>query len=75
MWLRGCPFAREVVAPGWLWGGNLARIRDASWSCRAPIGGYGSETGPLAVCTYWIAVGLPLDPGWSLDGHLPLTSG
>jgi hypothetical protein len=38
-------------------------------------GGYGSETGPLAVWMYWIAVWvLTFAPGWSLDGHLPLTS-
>jgi hypothetical protein len=73
--VEGLPFAREVVAAGWLWGNSLARNPGSKLVVSSAMGGYGSETGPLAVSTYWIAVGVPLDPGWSLDGHLPLTSG
>ncbi len=51
----GCGVAlvgREVVAVG----NNLARDSRLRLVGRPVSGGYGSETGPLAVWMYWIAV-------------------
>ena len=75
VWLRGCPARARGCCRGLAVGNNLARDSRLRLVGRPLSGGYGSETGPLAVWMYWIAVWvLTFAPGWSLDGHLPLTS-
>ena len=71
---RGCLLGREAVAVA---GRGQQPRADSRLGLvgRSLSGGYGSETGPLAVSVYWIAVwALVFAPGWAFDGHLPLTS-
>ena len=71
----GLPFSGARLLP-WAGRGQQPRADSRLRLVGRPLsGGYGSETGPLAVSVYWIAVCvLTVPPGWSLDGHLPLTS-